>query len=615
MATGKSGYFDLSGTKGITLRVYWAEEYDLTANTSVVSITRLQLKSGTYSGTSYFLDGTVSVAGSAVVSMSASVGGYYYDVPTLNTLEDLTVMSGYSALPWKSKTITHADDGSASVSIAVNVRGYIPGTTSNTKGNGWQVDGSSTVQLTTIPRKSTLSLTSYGNLGSEHTIKVTQQASVFTHTITYKCGTASGTICTKSKETTIKWTPPLSLASQAPSGLSVPITLTITTYNGSTSVGSNAVNFTLDIPSSVVPSVSFTVSDDSECLGKYGKYVQGKSQVVVAVTASGARGSTIVSHTVNFDGRSYAGDDVTTEVIKGSGSLTMKVTVKDSRGRTAEASKTLTVLPYSAPSITAFKVYRSNQSGAASSSGEYLAVQFSAVISPLDNKNGAEYTVQYRKSTETNYTEADTSSVSGQYTPKGAVVVFKADTSSTYDVILTAADDFGALPKSGVGPSIKKLFSWLYNGLGWAFGKVAEFENLLDVAFDARFRGEVQMDVAYFTTATGEKEWYSPPMEMGVEYRTTERHNGKPVYAKLVDYGAFPNTGNKNVLYATTGECTIVSLHGQLSDGTPFSSGYNESRTSGGTFWVDATHWNIRILTESDMSALTATVSVKYIKL
>lgn len=38
-----------------------------------------------------------------------------------------------------------------------------------------------------------------------------------------------------------------------------------------------------------------------------------------------------------------------------------------------------------------------------------------------------------------------------------------------------------------------------------------------------------------------EWSWVDPPMTLGVEYRTTERWNGKPVYAKLVDLGASEN--------------------------------------------------------------------------
>ncbi len=37
-------------------------------------------------------------------------------------------------------------------------------------------------------------------------------------------------------------------------------------------------------------------------------------------------------------------------------------------------------------------------------------------------------------------------------------------------------------------------------------------------------------------------EWVNPPTLLGVEYRTTERYLGKPVYKKLVDLGEAPST-------------------------------------------------------------------------
>ena len=40
-------------------------------------------------------------------------------------------------------------------------------------------------------------------------------------------------------------------------------------------------------------------------------------------------------------------------------------------------------------------------------------------------------------------------------------------------------------------------------------------------------------------------EWVNPPMMVGVEYRTTERYMGKPVYAALVNVGAFPEEGTR----------------------------------------------------------------------
>lgn len=44
-------------------------------------------------------------------------------------------------------------------------------------------------------------------------------------------------------------------------------------------------------------------------------------------------------------------------------------------------------------------------------------------------------------------------------------------------------------------------------------------------------------------------EWVNPPMTLGVEFRTTERYLGKPVYVKMVDCGVMAN--NKNVSIVT----------------------------------------------------------------
>lgn len=42
-------------------------------------------------------------------------------------------------------------------------------------------------------------------------------------------------------------------------------------------------------------------------------------------------------------------------------------------------------------------------------------------------------------------------------------------------------------------------------------------------------------------------EWENPNMELGKEYRTTERWQGKAVYTNLVDCGALPNAATKEV--------------------------------------------------------------------
>ena len=111
-------------------------------------------------------------------------------------------------------------------------------------------------------------------------------------------------------------------------------------------------------------------------------------------------------------------------------------------------------------------------------------------------------------------------------------------------------------------------------------------------------------------------EWVNPPMAVGVEYRTTERYQGKPVYVKLVDCGALPNSASKSISISddTTVRCFDV-LTGTNSSGmvlpTACFGGLNLDRevaiTSNGS--------SILIVTNFDGSSYTNTyVLVKYYK-
>lgn len=59
--------------------------------------------------------------------------------------------------------------------------------------------------------------------------------------------------------------------------------------------------------------------------------------------------------------------------------------------------------------------------------------------------------------------------------------------------------------------------------------------------------GFIAQKKKYYDT-WGDWEWLNPPMQIGVEYRTTERFNGKPVYAQLVNCGALEARTMKTVI-------------------------------------------------------------------
>lgn len=56
----------------------------------------------------------------------------------------------------------------------------------------------------------------------------------------------------------------------------------------------------------------------------------------------------------------------------------------------------------------------------------------------------------------------------------------------------------------------------------------------------------------YYRMADGEQEWLNPPMELGVDYRTTQRYCGKPVYVRTLNLGALPAGSASNTGYKWT---------------------------------------------------------------
>lgn len=61
-------------------------------------------------------------------------------------------------------------------------------------------------------------------------------------------------------------------------------------------------------------------------------------------------------------------------------------------------------------------------------------------------------------------------------------------------------------------------------------------------------------------------EYVNPPMVLGVEYRTTERYLGKPVYVKVVDFGAGANNTEKSVEHGAS-NATVIDYGGYAESG------------------------------------------------
>ncbi len=104
------------------------------------------------------------------------------------------------------------------------------------------------------------------NLGTNTTITITRDKGSYTHTLKYSFNGATGTIATKTTQTTYVWTPPASeFYKKIPNTTSGYGTITCETYNGNTLLGTTTCGFyAYAVKNNCAPTVSGTVVDTNE---------------------------------------------------------------------------------------------------------------------------------------------------------------------------------------------------------------------------------------------------------------------------------------------------------------------------------------------------------------
>ena len=113
------------------------------------------------------------------------------------------------------------------------------------------------------------------SMGSAVTIYTNRQSTAATHTLRYSFFTVNQTIATGVADSTT-WTPPVSLAAQIPNATSGWGTLLCDTYVGGKLVSTKSCIFTLNVPTTVVPSITgLTYSEATAGIAaQFGGYVR-----------------------------------------------------------------------------------------------------------------------------------------------------------------------------------------------------------------------------------------------------------------------------------------------------------------------------------------------------
>lgn len=471
-----SGSVTTSSSEGRSVTLSWTATQSVANNTSTI---KWVLKgSGSAGGWVRVSEIRIKIDGSQVYYRSSDNHTDCY--------QDTQLCSG-------STTISHNSDGTKSFSVSVEAGIY-----------QWAINcsGSKTFTLDTIPRASSISVPTL-TMGTAGTITVSKASSSFTHTITYSWGNdnykESGTICTKSSNTSVSWTPSLNLAKSIPSATSGVGTLTCTTYSGNTSVGSKSIQFTCNVPSSVKPTISdFAITLDNsanDVIKGWGLAVVGFTKVKLTAKAAGSYGSTISKFTIA--GGTYSATPTGTSlsytgaILTSSGSKTFNAYATDTRNRNSSTSSgSITVYAYSNPSISSFAVMRNE------SNSKQMIVTANWSFSSVNSKNSATAKLQYKKHNASGWT-----TYNGDIAKNSSTTLdITFDEASSYDFKLTITDAVGKSSSSTAFVStLAVLLDFRAGGKGLGIGKIAETDTM-EVALDAIFMGAI-----YIQDSSGNK--------------------------------------------------------------------------------------------------------------
>ena len=319
-------------------------------------------------------------------------------------------------------SVDHSSNGTKSITISASVPFKI---TSSVHGYIDTLSAAKEVSLDPIPRASTFTLaTTTPTTGATFLATITKADSTFRHRVELLINGVS-------KQTTDYFTGNTYGCtidhSWIPSSNSLPGLVRLYTYTetGTSYIGYTEVPITANVDSKLQPTVSLKAELSSGGLNSY--YIQGKSKATLTATAAPSSGSSIVSYT--FTGPNINANDgsdsitvnssaltssVITSILKGVGTQSYQIVVKDARGRTATLTKPIqiNIYEYSAPEFTSYSLQRCTKTGVLAKDGEYVKYTINSKFSPVlvgtTINNPRTVTISYSTNSGTSYSTPQT---------------------------------------------------------------------------------------------------------------------------------------------------------------------------------------------------------------
>lgn len=526
--------------------------------------------------------------------------------------------------------IDHTASGDGAFSVNLKTATY---------GNTYYQTGSGSYTLDATAVKSTIAVNGTPKMGEKPSFTINRITATITHNLRYelknKAGQVvkSGSIANGVGISYNGWTIPKDLATGITDSDYGTMVVYCTSINGGKTVGETSCQWKCYVSDDAYPSVSIALSDGARYLDKIGYYLQNYSKVVVTATSAGKYGSTIKQISTTVNGKTYSGSPVTLPAFATAKSYEITTKVVDSRGREATDKETVTITPYTIPTMT-LSAYRckSQDDSTRDDSGAWAKITVSGNVAEVNGNNTGLLNLS-----ATGYAE-EVASLSGAFTKS---VIIPASTAVAIPISAELTDTVGAVP-SKVDISLQAGFAIMEiykDGHGVSFGEECAGHGF-SVGMDAVFRKSVSLEQSptesdhavnkgyvdralvedsdypgcYYRMVNGIKEWLNPPMVEGGEYRTTQRCGNAPIYMQTFKFAVLPNKG-RDEIYTGIRASQVLSIEGVASNN---SYKYPLPMMSDGIVSVyvlvdENGHLYIRTM-EENYSGWSAQVTLRYIK-
>ena len=340
------------------VRLHYTETCDPDANTSDLTVTGIQVRSGSWYGVTYYIDGIVCIAGQTVARFNSENGeamvtvgsqdGWY---PIVWAADGSPVTGSLTRIPH-----THTGQGQTQISLLGNrFARFAFYTVSGGAGSGWGVSDTQTLELTDIPRANGVAATD-GAIGGVSTVTVTRRSESYAHSISYRFGQLTGWLddsgATVDREqiftaAVVPFALPETFYTQLTDAAQGLCQLTCTTYLDGVPVGqSQQTTFRVTAEAArCAPLVTGSVTDSNPITvaltGDDQVLIRYASTALCTVRAQGQHGAAITQITV--DGQPVEGDSLAISQVQ-TGRILFSAT--DSRGFTALQTVEAPLIPY-----------------------------------------------------------------------------------------------------------------------------------------------------------------------------------------------------------------------------------------------------------------------------